>query len=473
MIFYKYLDLTPVPTHDWTCLNYAYRALTEVGFDYRSLTGRGVFGGQFMPTARISKRSVDALNCPTGKDREFLWDEDLAGFGVAAFPTGAKAYVIQFRKDGRTRRSRIGLHGRLSPDEARSIAKKLLGRVEEGIDPIAERKAARAVPTFAQVSTEFMEAHVRAKRKHRTASEYQRLLDRRILTVLGARRITTISRLDVAKLHQAVCREAPVSANRVVALVSSIWMWAGRRGVVELSANPASRLERTPERGRERYLTPLELSRLGDTLSEAETVGLPFVIDRNGINAKFAPKTDSRRLIDPHALAAIKLLILTGARIREILHARWTDVDQDRGMIHLADSKTGRKPIYLNTAALEVLNSISKTSNPYVIPGYSAGSPRADLNRPWRAIRKAAGLNDIRIHDLRHSFASIGAGASLGLPVIGRLLGHSQPGTTARYAHLDSHPILRAAETIGSTIAAAMNGENLKETSRGKPAGRS
>jgi integrase len=164
-------------------------------------------------------------------------------------------------------------------------------------------------------------------------------------------------------------------------------------------------------------------------------------------------------VLDPFAIAAIRLLILTGARLREILDAQWQQVDFERGILFLPDSKTGRKPIYLSAPAIQVLASLPRLEvNPHIIAGLKDGAPRADLKKPWAAITKAAGLEGVRLHDLRHSFASVGAGASLGLPIIGKLLGHTQAGTTHRYAHLDADPMRRAAETIGATIAAAMGG---------------
>jgi integrase len=195
-------------------------------------------------------------------------------------------------------------------------------------------------------------------------------------------------------------------------------------------------------------------------IRQGETVGLPYAVDESSPKAKHAPKEDNRRVIlDPFAVAAIRLLILTGARLREILHARWKHVDFERGVIFLPDSKTGKKPIYLSAASLATLSALPRIEgNPFVIPGEKAGQPRVDLKRPWAAVTKAAGLDGVRIHDLRHSFASVGAGASLGLPIIGKLLGHSQPSTTARYAHLDADPMRRAVEAIGATITAAMDG---------------
>ena len=203
------------------------------------------------------------------------------------------------------------------------------------------------------------------------------------------------------------------------------------------------------------------MARLGAALSEGESVGLPYSVDETKPNSKHGPKADQRRtILDPFAVAAIRLLCLTGARLREILDARWDQVDLERGILFLSDSKTGRKPLYLSPAAQSVLASIARIAdNPHIIAGALAGAPRADLNKPWRAATKAASLEGVRIHDLRHSFASFGAGASLGLPIIGKLLGHSQPATTARYAHLDADPIRRAVDTIGATISSAMAGD--------------
>jgi integrase len=152
-------------------------------------------------------------------------------------------------------------------------------------------------------------------------------------------------------------------------------------------------------------------------LREAETIGLPYSVDESSDKAKHTPKAENRRrIIDPYAIAAIRLLILTGARLREILHAKWSEVDFERGILHLADSKTGRKPIYLSAAALALLSSLPRMrGNPHIIPGEREGAARVDLKKPWAAITKASGLEGLRIHDLRHSFASFGAGASLGL----------------------------------------------------------
>src|ERR1700731_4942356 len=191
-----------------------------------------------MTTGRITKRSVDALTCPQSKDREFLWDGAMSGFGVAAFPSGKKVYVAQYRQNGRSRRATIGEHGRLTPDEARSEAKQLLGIVEAGSDPIAERRAARGGRTFKAVADDFLSLHAATKRKARTVAEYRRILQAHILPTIGSKRIVDVQRADVARLHAGLVR-TPYEANRVLAVVSAMWNWAVRGGEVALADNPA------------------------------------------------------------------------------------------------------------------------------------------------------------------------------------------------------------------------------------------
>jgi integrase len=410
-----------------------------------------------MATAKITKTAVDALSCPTGKDREILWDTEVRGFGVVAYPSGQKAYVAQYRQHGRSRRSAIGSHGHLTPDQARVQARILLGEVAKGADPVEDRRTARAVRTFRELADDFMRQHVATKRKPRTYGEYKTLLDKHILPAIGSKRVVGVRRGDIARMHGKMT-EAPLAANRAVAVVSSIWNWAARRDEVTYESNPARGIEKNPERKSERFLTTEELGRLGDALHEGETVGIEWQFDETKPNAKHVPKI-RRTKLDPYAAAAMRLLILTGARLREILHARWEYVDFERGMMHLPDSKTGRKPVYLSAAALQILADLPRVKgNPHLFPGEKEGEPRADLKKPWAAVKRAAGLEGVRLHDLRHSFASVGAGASLGLPIIGKLLGHSQAATTQRYAHLDADPMRRAANAIGSAIANALDG---------------
>jgi len=316
--------------------------LTCPGLGIKLLTG-GLPETLLVPKGRISKRSVDALSCPPGKDREFLWDDALAGFGVAAFASGKKSYVIQFRRAGRTRRSVVGDHGRLTPDEARSAAKKLLGGVEQGTDPIATKHAERAVRSFREVADEFMSAHVQRKRKRLTYDAYSTLLRRHIVPSIGSMRVVEIRRKHVARMHARMI-DCPGAANRAVSLISAIWNWAARRDEVSFNDNPARGIERNREHRQERFLSTAELARLGDALRTAETHGLVYEVDEAKPKAKHAPRPENRRTVaDPFAAAAIRLLTLTGARLREILNARWDQVDLGRGIIFLPDSKTGKK----------------------------------------------------------------------------------------------------------------------------------
>ncbi len=420
-----------------------------------------------MPREKISKRTVDALQwTPPGPPQQFLWDTALRGFGVYALASGQKTYVVQFRRDGRSQRVKIGPHGPVTPEQARDEAKRLLGRIVDGADPNAEKRERRAARTVNAVADEFL-AHVDEMRKPRTAAEYRRLADLHIRPALGSATMREVKRADLAGLRAAL-RETPIMANRVLAVFGSMWSHAAKVGDVEADANPVRGIERYRERARERFLSVDELTRIGDALRLGETEGLPYQVNEAKPAAKHAAKSDNRRVVlDPFAVAALRLLMLTGARLREILDAQWSQVDFDRGILFLADSKTGRKPVYLSAAALAILAALPRIEgNPHVIAGAKAGQPRHDLHKPWDAVRRAAALDGVRLHDLRHSFASFGAGASLGLPIIGKLLGHSQAATTQRYAHLADDPLRRAVETIGATVAAALDG---KPGADGKP----
>lgn len=217
--------------------------------------------------------------------------------------------------------------------------------------------------------------------------------------------------------------------------------------------SPAARTRRP---SRERFLSAVELESLGGAIREAETIGIPWQVDDSGPNAKhLMPKERRLTVLSPFATAAIRLLLFTGCRLREILNLEWNAVDFDRGMLHLPDSKTGKKSVVLNSPALEILTALPRLGD-FVIAAADPMQPRSDLKRPWTLVSRRAGLDGLRLHDLRHSFASVGAGAGLGLPVIGKLLGHASPSTTAKYAHLDNDPVRRATNAIGATIAAAM-----------------
>jgi integrase len=410
---------------------------------------------------QITKRLIDATR---PAEREFfVWDTALAGFGLRVQPSGAMSYVVKYRAGfGRaapTRRLTIAKTGTLTPDEARKQARKVLGTVANGADPAAQRAAEKRASTLAEVAEQFLARHVKAKRAESTAESYRDLLERLALPVLGRHKAEKVTTAEIQHLHSRLANR-PHLANRLLRVLSSLFTYAGKAHLVPVGFNPCRGIEKFPEEGRERYLNAEELARLGEALREAETVGLPYAVDETKPKTKHAPKEENRRtMMGPHAVAAIRLLIFTGARLREILHLKWDEVDFQRGLLFLPKSKTGKKTIVLNAPALSVLSGLPRTGV-YVIAGASAGEkderPRADLKKPWQALSHRAGLEGVRIHDLRHTHASVGAGAGLGLPIIGKLLGHTQATTTARYAHLDSDPLRKASNFIASELATAM-----------------
>ncbi len=414
-----------------------------------------------MTSLKITKRAIDAL-APDAKPF-VAFDSDLAGFGVRVMPSGAMSYVVEYRPHGggrgvSKRRLTIGRVGVLTPDQARRAAADTLAKVRLGGDPAASIMEKRRALTVAALCEAFEAEHLKAKVKSSTAGAHSLALAR-LKAAHGSIKAEALTRGHVAALHLRM-GDTPYAANRALAVWSKLYSWAGVRGIAPKGLNPARGIERYREQGRERFLTGEELARLGDALRLAETEGLAWDVDEAKPGAKYLPREKNRRrVLDPFAISAIRLLILTGARLREILHAQWNQVDWERGILYLAESKTGRKPIYLNAPAQAILVSLPRIDgNPHIIAGAKSGEPRADLKKPWEAVRRAADLDGLRLHDLRHSFASVGAGASLGLPIIGKLLGHTQPATTQRYAHLDADPMRRAVDTIGATIVAKMNG---------------
>ena len=391
---------------------------------------------QQLATANITKRAVDAAKAR--KTDSYLWDRELHGFGLKVTPAGNKVYLVQYRlggRKGRTRRVTIGQHGALTPTFARTEAKRLLGEIAAGRDPATERDKAMADKSLAVVFEQFMAEHVRSKLKVSTAREYERTARLYIVPRLGRRPIAELTRQDIAKLHHEL-GSTPYQANRTLALLSKFFGWAERRGLRPDGSNPCRHVEKYREGRRERFLSQAELARLGDALREAER-------DNSAT---------------PWAIAAIRLLTFTGARLSEIITLRWDYVSEEHSCLLLPDSKTGRKAIRLNAPARELLQTIPRLDgNSHVICGEKPGHHLVNLEKPWRRIRAAAKLDDVRLHDLRHSFASVAASGGQSLVVIGKMLGHSQPATTARYAHLADDPVKAASDQVGACIAAAMN----------------
>jgi integrase len=382
---------------------------------------------------RITKRIADQLT-PREKD-VFVWDSEIKGFGIRCRPSGGKFYVLKTRAGGRQRWITIGRHGSpWTPDTARTEALRLLGEKAQGKDPAAERDNRKKVITVKELGERFLADHVAHRCKPKTACDYRHIVEKLIAPAVGHHNIADLSRADVSRLHHEH-RDTPYLANRCLAVLSKMMNLAEEWGLRADGTNPCRHVKKYRESKRERFLDHEELRRLGKVLADAE-----------------ANEDES-----PFFIAAIRLLIFTGARLSEITTLRWNYVDLANGVIRLPDSKTGAKNLYLNAAAIDVLEALPRMAdNPFVIAGRKVGSHLVEMEKPWQRIRKKAGLENVRIHDLRHSFASMAVGSGMSLPMIGKLLGHTQAQTTARYAHLAADPVRAASNAVGQDIAAAI-----------------
>ena len=426
-----------------------------------------------MTRVRLTKRAVDNS---VPRDKPFvLYDGELAGFGLRVMPSGFRSWIVEYRPDGGGRgvakkRMTLGAVGKLTADQARAQAKTILANVALGGDPAGGRSASRATPTVAEFAETFLEEGCApGKIKSSTKRLYADNLRRLTVPQIGSLKLDAVKPSDIARLHRSIGKRTPTTANNLLVTLSSMFRYAGACGWIPKGASPVpGAAERFKTEARERYLSVAELGRLGDVLREAETVGLPWTLNESAdpSKVKHRPKADKLRVVvSPFVTAAIRLLLFTGCRKSEILTLRWTEVDFERGMLHLTDSKTGRKSIILSAPALAILDSLPRTQT-YVITGKEPWAARNDITNAWYRIRSAAGLGGgdglqaFRLHDFRHSFASTGVGSGMGLPIVGKLLGHLQPATTARYAHLDADPIRRAVNSIGATIAARLDGKS-------------
>ncbi|RIJ27717.1 tyrosine-type recombinase/integrase [Henriciella algicola] len=376
---------------------------------------------------KITKRSVDAL---AAKDRDyFLWDAQIPGFGVRVSPKGRKTYTVQYRLGGRTKRVSLGVHGAITPDEARDLARRTLGDVSRGADPSGQKRIERRAPTVSALCDRFLDEYVPVRCKPSTEKEYKRCCDLFIRPKIGAMRVQDIARPDIAALHHEL-RDKPYQANRVLGVLSKIFNLAEVWGLRPDGSNPTRHVQKYKEQKRERYLDPDEIDRLWRVLDSSVAAGTETV----------------------HVAGAFKLLLLTGCRLSEIQKAKWSWV---RGnILLLPDAKTGPRRVMLSKSALEVLSALPRLpDNPHIIAGKVEGQFATDLQKPWRRIRKTAKLEDVRIHDLRHTYASLAAAAGHSLPVIGKLLGHTQAQTTARYAHLADTVTRNAADDVDGLIS--------------------
>jgi integrase len=382
---------------------------------------------------RITTSVVEGM-----KPNEIIWDTKLTGFGIR-YQRRHKVFVYKCRIGNRQRWFAIGRYGRpWTVAEAENRVKIIQGDIANDLDPASIRDERDRNPTLRQAAEIFLETVV-SKRRRGTQILYQDFFKRLIVPKIGDMKVVQVRFSDIALLHYSL-RKTQVTANRVVATLSAFFTWCERCGLRPRHSNPTQGIEKFKERSKERFLSPRELARLGVALARAE---------RNETESVFV-------------LAAIRLLLFTGCRRNEILELRWKDVNFERAMLLLPETKTGARPVYLSSPALSVLSSLPRVSNnPFVIVGEKSGQRLINLRKPWLRICKVAHLRDVRIHDLRHSFASVGVSGGASLPVIGKLLGHAKSSTTEKYAHLSADPVRTVNEAMGTQIAAMLGGRNV------------
>ena len=378
----------------------------------------------------LSNRTVEKLK--VAKDTVF-WDQELTGFGVRVYPTGGKVYIAQARGPGGPKRVTVGRHGVLGAEQARRRAALIIARVKAGEEPVPEPMAMKLSggPTVGELARRYLEEYVAMRCKPSTMKSTRTVVNHHIVPALGKLPLEAVERSQVADLHQRLCK-TPSVANMAVRTLSLMYRLAEGWDLVPEGCNPCRSVVKYPARKRERFLTDGEFTRLGAVLDEVENGG--------GASAS--------------AVTALRLLMLTGCRKNEILGLRWEDVALDENELRLPDAKTGARVVPLSPSAVKLLSGLPQVEgNPWVIPGRNPGTHMSNVDQAWQSIRARAGLEDVRIHDLRHSYASRALALGESLPMIGKLLGHSQVETTARYAHLARDSVQEAADRIADSIA--------------------
>jgi integrase len=380
----------------------------------------------------LNKKIADAARYEgDGKSRDIRWDDRLTGLGLRVYPSGKKSFVLQYRAaDRRVRLLTLGPYGVLTVDQARDHARRHLVGVRDGEDPVEERRTPKGI-TVADFAEVYLERHSRPRK--RTWKEDERRLLTRIVPALGTRRMEDLRRSDIASLHGELGKDAPIEANRVLTLLGGLFTKAEEWGhVPEGHPNPARRVSRFPERSRERWLKPAEMEALVKAVQEE---------------------------VDPFIQAAVMLYLLTGLRKRELLRARWEHVDIEAAALRIPETKSGRPhTVPLSSPALEILSRLPRDgSNPWVFPG-TDGTHRKDFKRAWERVRAKAGLEDLRLHDLRRTVGSWMAQAGVPLQVIGEILNHSHPAVTRVYARLAGTQSRDALQVFGEEFEKVVSG---------------
>jgi len=456
-------------------------------------------------TKALSDTRIQRAKVKRAKDGSplvsYLWDSAIRGFGLRITAQGTKSFCMKF-VDTNGKQSWIAL-GHYTGDKSLEVASAqaavFRGMIARGLDPRNEAKKHLLIPTFG----EFTKDHLKELTDRLSDAEKAIIavkpkwlppylhgtkvfLDEIAVPVLGTLRLNEVTRNHIQALVDDTAKgrrpwmkpsEKPkkptkIAANRLHAALSKLFTEAERKGHIPQGSSPCKLVVKQDEsKGRERFLTMTEFEWLGKVLRDAPSWGdkaaCPYAWEKDG---------DGERHLEiptAHALGALRLLLLTGARLSEILKLRWVQVDRERKIIrlesHKTSRKTGAKELPINSAAMAVLDHLEGLSGrelngEWVIQGHRHGAHLVNLQKPWRRIRQAVALasegavnlDDLRIHDLRHSFASVAVSAGQTLHMAGSLLGHTQAATTQRYAHLHNDPRHEASELISAKIATAL-----------------
>ena len=365
----------------------------------------------------------------------YLWDSEIKGFGCQLLPSGRKTYYFMYRNlQKKAQRLKIGVHGNITCEIAREIALGWAGDVARSKDPKEERKKAVAqekksikMRAFADL---YFERYANIRKKPRSIKEDKGLLKSRILPTLGDKKISDITQEDVLYL-QASMKHLKVRGNRCIMLLSKMFNLAEDWGFRDKGNNPCQRVQKVREHKREKFLTEKEIQRLEEVLKMEESLGS----------------------LSSNTLAAIRLLLYTGCRLNEILTLKWENVFIEEKYIYLKDSKNGERVVPLNQISINLLKKIKKQKEtPYVLEGEKLGTHIVNIQNSWKKVRNLTEVKDARIHDLRHTFASLAIKKGLDLYYVSKLLGHRNIQTTTRYAHIAKKELIESTEIVGKVF---------------------
>ena len=411
---------------------------------------------------KLTKRFVETVE-PSTK-AIVLFDEQVTGFGLRIMPSGVRSYFVQYRsQDGRSRWFTIGTHGRVTAEEARKRARQILAEVTQGKDPAADRDTSRQMPTISDLLDRYLTEHVDKRNRPRTRNEVKRMVRLFIRHHLGRYKVEAVARSDLARLHHSLS-STPRQANHVLSVCSKVFGLAEIWGLRPDGSNPCRGIERYREEHRERFLSQDELERLGSTLHLAETKGLPWSVDEHKPTAKHLPKPENRRTLYPHVIrAAIELLLFTGCRLSEVLGLKWKQVDFAAGTIVLAETKAGRtQHVVMSDSARQVLKSLAEGAHSeWVLARRNDDSrpmSKETLEKAWQRIRAIAGVSDVRLHDLRHTFGTYAGQTGGNTYAIRDALRHKTVAMTARYVNRADDPIRLLSNQVGERIASSLAG---------------